>query len=196
MRYDLAKFIEPENIDPQELKELEKAAKAGDPSALYLGFYLRQSGYNLRSSDPDEYPGFVNEKRALEWLEAGVKQEDRLCMTTYGFLRHRNFGKPANAIIGKRYISKTKDWLKNQVSDGHPYALAIAAVMNVNGIGTLIKRPKEAVRLCEAAIAQGEITSYSNLGGFYEDGLGVPKNTDKAKEQPSNGRPKLRGRHR
>lgn len=72
-------------------------------------------------------------------------------------------------------------WLKKASRSGHPKAMAFEALAILSDENTISgTEAREAAKLLLASANQGEVVAQFTLGTLFRDGIGVPKNCNKA----------------
>jgi TPR repeat protein len=175
MRYDLTQVIDPKSIDIDELVALANQPEP-DPSALFLGSYIAEDGYNRLSA--------VGYNMVYDWALHGAKLGDPLCQARYGVLRYSGQWMRASHKEGHIYLKNSRAWILEKANEGHPYAQTISGLMYGRGWNVPLNLSLAHEWLQKAGNREqlGEPCAQFHLGECYEFERGVSKDFQRAAE--------------
>ena len=152
------------NARGQGIVFCQKAAEFGSIEASYkLGLYLQQGRGGVAK----------NLERAAYWYKKAADQGHQEAQYELGSLCEEDVN------IAAKY-GPAADWYKKAVARGNIRAKNNLAVLYLNGENGVEKNPQEAFKLMNEAAPKGDRIVKDNLGTFFENGLGVKPDLERA----------------
>lgn len=101
-----------------------------------------------------------------------------MALTAFKLLHERPASSYADAMAKGQY-NKASEFIKLQVNENNPQAQNALANLHYLGLG-VAQNHGQAARLYHAAASKGFAAAQLNMGHLYRQGLGVPKNVERA----------------
>ncbi len=157
-QYELGRALEAQGGYEEAASLYEKAGQAGHLVALSALGALYEQGHGV-ARDP---------AKAAALYEDAAGKGDPLAMNSLGRLYRDGIGVPKDH-------DKAVDWFLKGAAHGHTFAY--------NNLGYMLAQEGQgdrAIVLFRASAEAGDIYGYNNMGYAYENGVGVPRDIQKA----------------
>jgi uncharacterized protein len=119
-------------------------------------------------------------KSAFRHMQKGASLGDPDAAYELGHLYSHGHGTQEDQIAAQQWYKKAADSYLISATAGNARSQTRLCFMFASGSG-VAEDYAEAFRWCEKAAQQGNSTAQRNLSSFYEHGLGVKKDLEKAK---------------